>query len=812
MQGDPEERDTLYAEHKIIAIEMESAGIKTATSLSGNGYLAIRGICDYCDGTKNDDWQNYASAVAAAYTYALIESLPTKDANQEKIQMNDKESSLNDDDSKAHVSSRAKVRFPGSMPFNNLPYLRNEYFSGRDETLENINNAFHSESTVALTQTITGMGGVGKTQTALEYAYRYSDEYEYIWWVTAETEDAVVTSYKDFAVKLGLLDNEQYDKAVIIETVLNWMNTHPGWLFIFDNVEEPTRDSPWWPRNNKENILITTRRHPNNIGKTLDINIFSEDEAVSFLTKRTGIADDSSASILSERLGYLPLALEQAAAYIVNTDSSYFEYIDRFDEHKLILLEEIDGIINYNKPVTVTLKISIDNMKDDEAARQLLYLCSYLASENIDPGLFRENLEHCPSPLKETLSNSIETDKIWAKLRNYSLLQKQDASGYSMHRLLQKVIRKELQSDTQWARHVLDVLHAAYRIEYGTVDTHNSFIQISPHIEVCIGVCTYLQLDDTAQEIIASLYDLGGRGFYSLGNYEKALEWYEKALAIREKVLGEEHPDTASTYNNMATTFEKQHKYEKALDLYEKALAIREKVLGEEHPDTATIYNNMALTYDYRGSPEKALEWYEKALAIRKKVLGEEHPDTATTYNNIALAYTHKRDYGKAIEWYTKALSVFERVLGVEHLYTATTYSNIGYLYSELGDYGKALQWCISAVPIFEKVLGKEHYDTTAPYHIIIDVYYRLGDYSRTQEWLEKVIIIYEKALGQEHPDIATAYNNIGILQEKRGRYEKALVWYGKALAIREKVLGIEHPDTIAIKSCITDVVNAMQG
>ena len=226
--------------------------------------------------------------------------------------------------------------------------------------------------------------------------------------------------------------------------------------------------------------------------------------------------------ILSKRLGYLPLALEQAAAYIVNTDSSYFEYLDRLAEHKLTLLEEIDGVINYDKPVTVTLKISIDNI-NDEATHQLLYLCSYLASENIDPELFSENKDYCPSPLKEALSNSIKADKIWAKLRNHSLLLKQDVPGYSMHRILQEVIRKELQNDSQWARYVLELLNAAYTFEYGDVDSHNSFLQLSPHVEAFLNTCTTFLMDDEAQKGIAALYSEGGYGNQYLGDYAKAL-------------------------------------------------------------------------------------------------------------------------------------------------------------------------------------------------------------------------------------------------------------------------------------------------
>jgi len=195
-------------------------------------------------------------------------------------------------------------------------------------------------------------------------------------------------------------------------------------------------------------------------------------------------------------------------------------------------------------------------------------------------------------------------------------------------------------------------------------------------------------------------------------NYPCALEYSQKAIYISEKVLGLEHPDTATTYNIIAEVYYRQGDYPKALEWNQKALKIREKVFDLEHPDTATTYNNIALVFYIQSDYPKALEWNQKALKIREKVFGLEHPANATSYNDIALVYNSQGDYTKALELYQKALKSFEKVFGLEHPYTATTYYNIALVYYNQGDYPRALEWYQKALKIREKVLGLEHPDT----------------------------------------------------------------------------------------------------
>ncbi len=295
----------------------------------------------------------------------------------------------------------------------------------------------------------------------------------------------------------------------------------------------------------------------------------------------------------------------------------------------------------------------------------------------------------------------------------------------------------------------------------------------------------------------ASLYSNIGSVYYDKGNYDQALKYYGKALAIEEKVFGKEHPSTATSYNNIGLAYYDKGDYDQALEYYRKALAIREKVLGKEHLRTATSYNNIGLVYSDKGDYDQALEYYRKALTILQKVLGKEHPLTAKSYNNIGMVYNDKGDYDQALEYYRKALAIREKVLGKEHPSTATSYNNIGMVYDNKGDYDQALECYRKALAVFEKVFGKEHPRTATTYGNIGMVYHEKGDYDQALEYYRRALSIEEKILGKEHPRTAISYNNIGGVYDEKGDYDQAFEYYAKALAIQEKVLGKEHPSTI---------------
>ena len=207
-------------------------------------------------------------------------------------------------------------------------------------------------------------------------------------------------------------------------------------------------------------------------------------------------------------------------------------------------------------------------------------------------------------------------------------------------------------------------------------------------------------------------YFLFANACFKMADYGKALEYYQKALGIREEALGLGHPSTATTYNNIGGVYVEMGDYGKALEYYQKALGIHEEALGLGHPSTATTYNNIGGVYKEMGDYGKALEYYQKALAISEEVLGLGHPSTAATYNNIGLVYDEMGDYGKALEYYQKALGIHEEVLGLGHPSTATTYNNIGLLAFNMGDYHTSVNHLFKAFDVYQRIFGKNNPNT----------------------------------------------------------------------------------------------------
>ena len=283
---------------------------------------------------------------------------------------------------------------------------------------------------------------------------------------------------------------------------------------------------------------------------------------------------------------------------------------------------------------------------------------------------------------------------------------------------------------------------------------------------------------------------------YEMARYAEAQPLFEKALHIRETLLGKEHPETAESYHGLATLFRRLGDYQKAQPLFEKALRIREAQLGEEHPETAASYHGLALLYDTLGDYQKAQPLFEKALHIRETHLGEEHPETATSYNDLAVLFRRMGDYQKAQSLVEKALHIRKTELGEEHPETARSYQGLSDLFDTLKDYQKAKPLVEKALHIRETVLGEEHPDTAQSYNDLATLFYWLGDYQKAQPLYKRALRIRETLLGKEHPETAANYSNLAALFYTLRDYQKAQPLYEQALRIRETLLGEEHRDT----------------
>ncbi len=778
-----------------------------------NGKILLFLGCSLNQDKTVELWQNIAQAGMEGYAIMPCE-LGTQHKKRRELGEKRIKTILYDEDDHDAVRiilERLYFETDESKHFHNLP-KQNPCFYGRKGILKSIYDNFQTSGLINCYQTISGLGGIGKTQCALEYAYQHQTEYNYILWINAETPQLIYSSFHRIAEHLKLFQKDFIlDENELQFKMQRWFETHENILTIFDNVENENSIKLNLPLTDKERVLITSRKM--NIYGThrIDINVFNVTEAVEFLLLRTKKRDRYEAKKVAERLGFLALALDQAAVYILKTNISFAGYIELMNNYGLAVFDPKMELTSdeYKKLVTATWDISFGKIKA-KSAQQLFNFCAYMAPDNIPIDLFKSQCRFLPKPLRTDIQNNLTVESILADLQEYRLVERKSDNIISIHRLVQEVVQDKIKGDFSWIKNCVDMMEAVLPKDYSDQNSRGIF---SLYVEHALSIAEHAMIEGVVMQgekqhqlKVAYLYELTAFGFYNLGQYRQSLITFKNALDIYEKVLSKEHPVTARTYNSIAGIYEEQGNLPKAMEWNQKALHVREKTLGKEHPDTASTYNSTAVIYEEQGDLLKAMEWHQKALYIREKILGKEHPDTASTYHNIASLYDIQEDYPKALEFFQKALDIREKVLGKEHPDTASTYNTIGGVYTGQEDYSKAQEFLQKALDIREKLFGKEHPDTAITYNKIALMYLYQGDYPKSLEFSQKALDIREKVLGKEHPDTVITYSNIASVYFEQKDYIKALEWYQKALDIREKVLGKEHPDTARIYNNIAGV------
>ena len=300
---------------------------------------------------------------------------------------------------------------------------------------------------------------------------------------------------------------------------------------------------------------------------------------------------------------------------------------------------------------------------------------------------------------------------------------------------------------------------------------------------------------ETEEESLGEyLFSFGESQCYQ-GKYAKALEYGQKALAIRLNLHGEQHPDVADSYRNIADALDDQGEYTKAMENFEKALAIRLKVYGEEHPDVAASFNDMCIINRQLGQYGKALEYGRKSLFTRQKIFGEDDPIVAISSVNIGSVHYYKHEYAEALDCYEQSLAIMVRVYGEEHPKVAILHNNIGSVFQMQSEHEKALEHAWKALAIDLNVYGEEHPYVADSYHNIGATYYRQDEHGKALEYYQKSLAIRLDISGGEHPRVANLYHNIGIVHRIQGEYTSALDYFQKSLAICLKIYGEEHPE-----------------
>jgi tetratricopeptide (TPR) repeat protein len=612
---------------------------------------------------------------------------------------------------------------------------------------------------------VHGLGGIGKTQFVVRYLHEHRIQYsDGVFWLRADEETSLVGDLASLAWRLALPESEALGQRRQIEAVLSWLRAHQHWLLVLDNMEPTVQETAryWLPPGLRGHQIVTSRTP--SVSASLGLEPLPLAVAARFLLDRTGQDDTHAAYAIAETLGRLPLALEQAAAYVLENDwRSLADYASLLASRMTDLLSE-GKPDSYPQPIATTWDISLHRIEREwPMAVELLRLCAFLASDDVPVTALRSAAHKLPEGLREALEDEITCDRTLRTLQDYSLARRR-GDGLHIHRLVQWVIRESLVSDERQRQlsHAMNWLAVTFPHNVWDPGSWRACARLLPHVH---AVLASIGADMVEPESTSRLLDRVGTYLRARSEYRLARPILEQALRIRENHLGPENPDTAVSLDNLGLVLRYEGELGPARPLLERALAIRESTLGLDHPDTAHSLNSLALVLWGQGEVDAARLHCERALAIHEKVLGPRHVDTAFSLNNVGTLQLERNGNLEAGRLQLeRSLAIRESVYGPDHTITAISLNNLGRLLHAQGNLGAASLLLERAFAIREKVLGAEHYDTAISLNSLGMLLRDKKEFVAARRLLERALILCEKVLGPTHPLTAVSRSNLALL------------------------------------------------
>ena len=664
----------------------------------------------------------------------------------------------------------------------------------------------------------SGMGGIGKTELAWQYAtfHRESNTYPAgIWWLFVREID-LAPQVLQKALRMGIqppdtLDNLEERLQFCYE---EWAKKTSGnALLVLDDVNDYRAVQRLLPRNPRFKVLLTARQIvPPPVG-CLPLKVLKPEAALNLLRLTAGDlpgnglgridAQLEDAEALCQWLDYLPLGIELVGRYLRRKRAlSLAEMLQRLQSQRLEAraLQEAEAGMTARRGVAAAFELSWAELKPP--ARTLGCLLSVFALAPIPwelvadclPDWDEEELEDCRDYelLEQSLLSLVEDET--SDPAQSGLVQPR----YQLHALIREFFAAKLQgrADAENLRRSFAVALTAVAktIPYPvTLEVQERVKEALPHLVVVAEQWWHLLEDST--DAIGSFTVLAGVA-QAQSLWAEAEKWFKACLQITEKRCGADHPDTAMSLSNLAGLYNAMGRYQSAEPLLMRSLSINQQQLGAEHPDTATSLNNLAGLYYAMGRYQSAEPLYVRSLSIREQQLGADHPHTATSLNNLAGLYYAIGRYQSAEPLYVRSLSIREQQLGVDHPDTASSLNNLAELYRVMGRYQSAEPLYVRSLSINEQQLGADHPDTAKILNNLAELYRVMGRYQSAEPLYVRSLSINEQQLGADHPSTATSLNNLALLYYAMGRYPEADPLFVRSLAINEQQLGAEHPDT----------------
>ncbi|MGD0607867.1 MAG: FxSxx-COOH system tetratricopeptide repeat protein [Streptosporangiaceae bacterium] len=584
---------------------------------------------------------------------------------------------------------------------------------------------------------VTGLRGVGKTQLAAAYARaKLAAGWDLVGWVNAEDAAVLAAGLAAVAEAAGLAGQGSGDPG---RAVRHWLEAGGDrCLIVFDNATDPDVLRPFVPAGGAARVLITSnRRSVADLGATVGVEVFSEEEALAFLADRTALADPAGAAAVAAELGCLPLALAQAAAVMAGQHLGYGRYLERL--RALPVREHLtrDAGQPYPHGVAEAVLLSLDAVRagdQDGVCAGVLEVMAVVSAAGVRRELLYEagKAGVLSGDVGEMVAAGV-VDRALARLAEASLLTfSLDGQTVSAHRLVLRVVRDGLARQQRLAAVCLvaaAVLDARARALKGSLDrlAVRDIPEQVTALQETIASCA----SGAGEELARMLLGLRLRALYHLlelgDSAAQAIVAGEPLVADCEWVLGPDHPHTLTSRDNLATAYQTAGRAAEAIPLHEQTLAARERVLGPDHPSTLTSRNNLAETYRAAGRVAEAIPLHKQTLAARERVLGPDHPHTLTSRNNLAAAYQTAGRAAEAIPLHEQTLAARERVLGPDHPHTLSSRNNLAAACRVAGRVAEAVALYEQTLAACERVLGPDHPHTLSSRNNLAAAYRAAG-------------------------------------------------------------------------------------
>ncbi|WP_051807270.1 FxSxx-COOH system tetratricopeptide repeat protein [Actinoplanes subtropicus] len=699
--------------------------------------------------------------------------------------------------------------------WGNVP-PRNPVFTGRRALLEQLETRLRTQNVAAvLPQALHGEGGVGKSQIAIEYAYRHRGEYDVIWWVPSERPAQILASLIELGNRLGLeVGNEVISAVPKVRDALRAGTPWGNWLLVFDNAENPETVRDYFPEEGTGKVLITSRNQRwNEIAESLEVDVFSRAESVRLLKRRNRDLPEADADRLATALGDLPLAIEHASAWLHETGMAVGEYLELIRE-KQEQLSELDLAPGYEVPVAAAANVALDRLAGESpAALQLLQVCSFFAPEPISRDLFEGVRGAMGAPeLDEALKNPSRLNQAIREIQNY-VLARVDHRGNTLqlHRLVQKVLQDSIDNDRRsLMEHGAHILLTGVKL--GAPEDSQQWLRYQALASHLIASRAWACEDDWARDVVINLvkfyyywgdyrtgHDLAQQvvddwrvrlgtdhpqtltaakllGYYwsLLGRFDEAAAIQQQTLQLYLRTLGPEDEGTIDAMSMVAYARRVAGQFVDARELDLGAFRTARNRLGENDPNTLVAAHNLGvslrLTGEFRVARQLDADTYRRRLAV----LGHDHPETLRTLNNLTIDERECGEYIRSRRMVEDNYNRYVRLFGQAHQETIQIARNLAVARRRAGDHEGAYKLAEDTMNRFRDRFGATHPHTiAAALNFAVDLR-ESDDLPRARELAEQTSNDYRETLGEDHPYTLYARTNLGIVLRLLGQAERS--------------------------------------